>query len=125
MNKLKSVLFGLFLMFPLIAFAAEVVEPDFTASIMQLLGAIQGKASVAVILVAVFQLLRTAPVVGILGKFSGKYLQAIIAGVTALGYVAQAWATSGNLGAAAVEGLFTAGGAMLIYQAIRSIKSSV
>lgn len=124
MKKVMSVLFGLSLMFPLIALANEATQPDFAMTIMSLMDAIQGKASIAVILVAVFQLLRTAPVVGILSKVSGRYLQVVIAASTALGFVAQAWATSGNLGAAAVEGLFTAGGAMLIYTAIRSIKSA-
>lgn len=108
---------------PLMVFAADgAAAPDLTAVILSLLNAIKDKAPVAVILVCVFQLLRTAPVLGILGKLSGKYLQLAIAIITALGYVAEAWARGMSLGAAAIEGLFTAGGAMLIYTAIRSIE---
>lgn len=109
------------LVVPFVAFAADAAQPDLTATILSLLDAVKGKAPVAVILVCVFQLLRTAPVVGILGKLSGRYLQLAIAVITALGYVADAWVKSGNLFSAAVEGLFTAGGAMLIYTAFRSI----
>jgi len=122
MKKLMFMFVGMTFLFPFMAFAADAVQPDFTGSILALLDTIKGKAPIALILVAVFQLLRTAPVVGILGKFSGTYLQVIIAASTALGFVAQAWAASGNIVTAAIEGLFTAGGAMLIYTAIRDIK---
>lgn len=110
-------------LYALTAFASGEVQPDLTLTLLSLLEAIKGNGGVAVILVAVFQLLRTAPVLGILGKFSGKYLQLIIAAATALGYVAKAAAEGKSWGMAAVEGLFTAGGAMLIYTAIREIKS--
>ena len=79
------------------AFAADSAAPDFSLTIIALMEAIKNHGSVAVILVAVFQLLRTAPVVGVLGSVTGKYLQVIIAVSTALGYIAVA-AAQGNLG---------------------------
>lgn len=96
--------------------------PGLGASVMALFQAIQGKAVTAVILMHVFQILRTNEAIGVLGKIglSGKSLQLAIAVLTTLGYVANAWATSGNLGAAAIEGLFTAGGAMLIFDALKA-----
>jgi len=106
------------------AFAADSAAPDFSLTIIALMEAIKNHGSVAVILVAVFQLLRTAPVVGVLGSVTGKYLQVIIAVSTALGYIAVAAAQGKSWGVAAIDGLFTAGGAMLIYDAIRSIKSA-
>lgn len=104
----------------MMAFAAEEV-PALGASVMALFSAIQSKAVTAVVLMHVFTILRTNEAIGILGKLGlkGVGLQVVIAVLTALGYVAQAWATSGDLGAAAIEGLFTAGGAMLIFQAFK------
>lgn len=132
-------LIPLFLMLPLalvavlaflgqfmLAMAADEVPP-LGMAVMALLGAIQGKAVTAVILVHVFQILRTNEAIGILGKLglNGRGLQIAVAVLTTLGYVAQAWATSGNLGHAAIEGLFTAGGAMLIFDAFKASAAAV
>lgn len=103
------------------AYAAEEV-PALGASIMALFTAIQSKAVTAVVIMHVFTILRTNEALGILGKLglSGKGMRVAVAVLTTLGYVANAWATSGDLGAAAIEGLFTAGGAMLIFDAFKS-----
>lgn len=118
----KAALPLLVLFFPLLAFAADA--PDFAGSILAIWTAIQSHAGTALILVPVFQFLRTNEVVGILSKISGKYLQVVIAVLTVLGFVVDAWAKGQGLGAAAIAGLFTSGGAMLIFEAIKSIKSS-
>lgn len=124
MKKLFSIFVGLsLLLISGIALADEVAQPDFTVSVLSLLEAVKGKASIVVILVAVFQLLKTAPVVGILGKVSGKYMQVIIAVTTVGGFIVDSMARGTSLVTAAVEGLFTSGGAMLLYSAIKSIKS--
>ena len=73
------------------------------------------------IAVAVIQILKTNEALGVLGKLGlkGNGLRVATALIVTLGYVAEAWARSGNLGAAAIEGLFTSGGAMLIFQAFK------
>lgn len=121
----KSLIIPLILMalIPVAAFADAPVAPvDFAAVVMALWQAIQNHASTALLLVPVFQLLRTSEVAPLLGWFSGKYLQVVIAIITAIGFVINAWATGQALGQAAITGLFTSGGAMLIYDAIRSIQ---
>lgn len=110
----------------ILAYAAD--EPvGLGAAVMALFGAIQSKAVTAVIIMHVFQILRTNEAIGILGKLglSGRGLQIAVAILTTLGYIANAWATSGNLGAAAIEGLFTAGGAMLIFDAFKANAQAV
>ena len=123
MKKLSLFFFGLFsfLFVGFHALAADGVVPGFAESVGALISSITTKAPFAVVLVAVFQFLRTNEMIGILGKLAGKYLQVAIAVLTALGYVAAAWARGESIGSAAIEGLFTAGGAMLIYDAIRNI----
>lgn len=137
-NLLKKISFPLFLMAPFaflcalalvsnavtMAFADSV--PSISDSLIALFGAIQGHATSAVVLALVFQVLRTNEVIGILGKIGlhGKPLQVTIAVVTALGYVFNAYAKGENLLQAAIEGLFTAGGAMLIYDAVAGVNAS-
>ena len=102
------------------AFGAD--EPvGLGAGLMALFSAIQGKANAAVLVMCAIQILRTNEALGILGKIGlqGNAMRIAVAVLTTLGYVANAWVTSGNLGAAAIEGLFTAGGAMLIFQAFK------
>ncbi len=105
------------------AFADGTAPPAITDSLLALFNAIQGHATAAVVLMFVFQVLRTNEVIGILGKIglAGKSLQVVVAIITALGYVFNAYATGGNLLQAAVEGLFTSGGAMLVYDAMAGI----
>lgn len=117
----KSLPVALLALFPMIALAAEPV-PSLSQSLMALLGAIKDHAVAAVVIMHVFQILRSNEAIGILGKLglSGKTLQVAIAVLTALGYVAEAYARGGNLVSAAIEGLFTSGGAMLIYDAVKN-----
>lgn len=106
-----------------VAFAADnAPAPELSAVLLALWGAIQNHASTAMILVPVFQFFRTGEIVGVLGKFSGKWLQAIIAFFTAGGFVLDAYVKGQPLLQALVTGLVTSGGAMLIYDAIRDIK---
>lgn len=107
------------------ALAADEV-PVLGNSLMALFSALKDKATAAVIVVCVFQVLRTNEVVGVLGKLGlqGRGLQIAIAIITALGYVADAWARGANLLQAAIEGLFTAGGGMLIFNAFKDTVDS-
>lgn len=113
-----AILFG-FLGQLMLAYAADA--PALSDSIMALFLAVKDKASTALILVAVFQVLKTNEALGVLGKIglSGNTLRIVIALITVGGYVVEAYSRSGNLGAAAIEGLFTSGGAMLIFQAFK------
>lgn len=99
------------------AMADGTAPPAITDSLLALFNAIQTHATAAVVLMFVFQVLRTNEFVGILGKIGlkGKGLQMVIAVVTALGYIFNAYAKGENLLQAAMEGLFTSGGAMLIF----------
>jgi hypothetical protein len=105
------------------AMAADPAAPNLTDSIMLLWKAIQDHSGTALILVPVFQILRTNESLGLLSKLGGKGMQIAVALITTGGFIVNAWATGQSLGQAAVTGLFTAGGAMLIYNAIRSIKA--
>jgi hypothetical protein len=108
-----------------VVFADGAMEaPDFTSSLLQVLDLVKEKAAIIPLLVAVFQLLKTAPVTSIIGKLSGKYQQLIVAIVTTGGYVVHALASGQSTFSAVVEGLLTSGGAMLMYDAFRSIKKS-
>lgn len=100
---------------------AEEPLPTLGASLMALFTAIQGKAVTAVILVHVFQILRSNEAIGVLGKLGlkGNGMRVAVAVLTTLGFVASAWATGMPLGQAAIEGLFTSGGAMLLFQAFK------
>ena len=105
------------------ALADGAQPPALTDSILALFNAIKDHAAAAVILYAVFQVLKTNETIGILGKLGlqGKGMQIAVAVITALGYVFNAYIKEGstaNWFQAAVEGLFTSGGAMLIYSAI-------
>lgn len=113
-----AILFG-FLGQLMLAYAADA--PALSDSIMALFLAVKDKASTALILVAVFQVLKTNEALGVLGKIglSGNTLRIVIALITVGGYVVEAYSRSGNLGAAAIEGLFTSGGAMLLFQAFK------
>lgn len=106
----------------MLAWAVDEPLPSLGASLMSLFTAIQGKAVTAVILVHVFQILRTNEAIGILGKLGlkGKAMSVAVAVLTTLGFVATAWATGMPLGQAAIEGLFTSGGAMLIFNALKA-----
>lgn len=95
--------------------------PDLTVVLVALWNAIQNHAGTSMILVPVFQLLRTHEVLGLLSKISGKYLQVVIAVTTTLGFVVDANIKGQSWGAAAITGFFVSGGAMLIFDSIRSI----
>lgn len=97
------------------------VAPDLGASLLALWQAIQNHAGTALILVPVFQILKSNPVMGLLGGLGGKGMQIAVALITTGGFVINAWATGQSLGMAAVTGLFTAGGCMLIYDAFAGI----
>jgi len=110
-------------LFPLYALAADEAAPALVPAIMALWAAIQTKASTSMVLVPAFQILRSKEIYGILEKISGNYLRAVIAIVTSGGYIVEAWSKGGSLVEALISGLFTAGGAMLIFQAFRDIKA--
>lgn len=101
--------------------------PVLGASFIALFDAIKNKAAAAVVIMHVFQILRTHEVFGLLGKIGlqGKGLQIAIAVITALGFVAEAYGKGANLGQALIEGLFTAGGSMLIYDAVKANAAAV
>lgn len=122
MRNLYVVLIGMFT-FVGLSLADSGTAPDLTATLLSLWQAIQTHAGTALILVPIFQILRTHEVLGILGKIGlqGKGLSIAIAVITTLGFIADALATGKSIGVAAVAGLFTSGGAMLIYNAIRGI----
>jgi hypothetical protein len=103
-----------------VAHADGVSPPDLVGSLTGLFNAIKDHAAAAVIIYAAFQVLKTNEVIGILGKLGlqGKGMQITVAALTAAGYVLDAYLKDGNLFQAAIEGLFTSGGAMLVYSAI-------
>jgi hypothetical protein len=117
------VLFSLLLLFVInaVAYAADAVAPGLGESVGALIASITTKAPFAVVLVAVFQILRTNEVLPILGKLTGRYMQVAIAILTSAGYIVSAVVSGKAWGPAAIEGLFTAGGAMVIYDAFRNI----
>jgi len=110
-------------LFPLYALAADGADVALVPAIMALWAAIQTKASTSMVLVPVFQILRSKEIYGILEKISGNYLRAVIAIVTCGGYVAEAWSKGGSIVEAIISGLFTSGGAMIVYTAFRDIKT--
>lgn len=98
-------------------------EPvDLASAVLALFGAIKEKAVFAVVLMHVFKVLRTNESIGILGKIglSGTGMRVAVAVLTVGGYVLNSYLINGNLGQAAIEGLFTSGGAMLLYDAFRA-----
>ncbi len=105
----------------MLAYAAGEL-PSLGESVMALFMAVKDKANGALIAVAVIQILKTNEAIGLLGKLglSGNGLRVATAIIITLGYVAEAWVRTGSLnGAAVIEGLFTSGGAMLIFQAFK------
>lgn len=108
-------------LFPFYAMAADG-EVAIVPAIMALWAAIQAKASTSMVLVPVFQILRSKEIYGILEKVTGNYLRVVIAFVTAGSYVVEAWSKGGSIVEALFSGLLTAGGAMLVYEALRDIK---
>jgi hypothetical protein len=132
MKKINALSLWLFLCSFALLVAVTVAQaadagavPGFGESVSAIITSITTKAPFAVVLVAVFQLLRTNEVLPILSKLSGIYCSIVIAAITVAGYVLNAYLGSHNLGAAAIEGLFTSGGAMLIYDQIRAIPKKV
>ncbi len=104
--------------------AVTVTAPAFGDALANLFAAIKDHGSVAVLVMAVVQVLKTNEVIGILGKVSSKFLPLIIAVLTTVGYVVAAVIAGKSWFQGAIEGLVTSGGAMLIYEAIRQIKVS-
>lgn len=102
--------------------AVTLTAPAIGDALAQLFAAIKDHGSVAVIIMAVVQILKTNEVLGILGKVSSKALPLIIAVVTTVGYVVAAVIAGKSWFQGAIEGLFTSGGAMLIYEGFRKIK---
>jgi len=122
--KKFSVIFVLcFTMFlSVVAMAADEVAPDFGMSIMALFAAFKDKASLAVILMAVFQVLKTVPVTNLIGKLGASYQRLILAIISVGASIIASYQVKQNWISAVVEGLVVAGGAMLIYDAIREMK---
>lgn len=101
---------------------ADDAKPELGKSIWDLIDAVKVGAT-APIIVAAVQLLKTDLVGGLLSKLNANALRLVMAVATVAGNVAASAGSKGWL-AAAVEGLFMSGGAMLIYDTIRSVKSS-
>jgi hypothetical protein len=123
--------FGMLMLFAMVgqcmlAFAADEAPP-LGSSIMALFTAIKDKAVVAVIVMHVFQILRTNEAIGFLGKLglSGNGMRVAVAVITALGFVANAWATGMPVLQALIEGLFVSGGAMVIFDALKKNTENV
>ena len=106
----------------LVALAADETAPDFGMSIMALFAAFKDKASLAVILMAVFQVLKTVPVTNLIGKLGASYQRLILAIISVGASIIASYQVKQNWISAVVEGLVVAGGAMLIYDAIREMK---
>lgn len=123
MKKSTLFIFGLgAFLYSWMALAADPAPvPDLSVVLLALWQAIQNHSATAVTLVPVFQLLRTHEVLGILKPLAGKYLQVVIALATTLGFVVDGVSKGQSWFQAAVTGFFTAGGAMYIYDAFRSI----
>lgn len=96
--------------------------PTLPDALLALFGDIQTHAIAAVVIMHVFEILKTHEVFGILGKIGlqGKALQVTIAVITAAGFVANAYAKGESVVQALIEGLFTSGGAMMIYDAYQN-----
>jgi len=125
---MKTVLFGTWFcatfLFAGLAIAADAgAAPDLTSTILALWQAIQSHSGTALILVPVFQILRTNEMLGILSKLTGRGMQIAVAVITTGGFVVDALAKGQSIGQAAIAGLITAGGAMLIFDAIRLMKN--
>lgn len=97
------------------------------ASVILLFNAIKDHASTAVVVMFVFKILTSHETYGVLGKIGlqGKTLQIVIAILTTLGFCADAWAKGSSIPQALIEGFFTAGGAMLIYDASKTQTAQV
>lgn len=104
--------------------SVTVTAPAIGDALSNLFAAIKDHGSVAVLIMAVVQVLKTNEVIGILGKVSSKFLPVIIAVLTTVGYIVGAVIAGKSWFQGAIEGLVTSGGAMLIYEAIRQIKVS-
>lgn len=111
--------------FSAFADTAPVVSPpiDWVGLLTNLYSAFANHAGTAVVIVAIVQVLKTAPVIGFLSNVEGKYVQLTVALVTTLGYIASAVVTGSSWTQAALTGLLTAGGAMLIYDGYAAINA--
>lgn len=81
--------------------------------------------AIAPIIVAIVQVLRSDTVLGLLNGMNKWWVRLVIVVATVLGNVAYEVAANGKTWlAAAIEGLVMGGGAMAIYDTIKSVKSS-
>lgn len=99
-------------------------DPDLTQSLLALWSAIQNHSGTALLLVPIFQILRTHETLGILSKLSGKWMSVIVAVLTTAGFVVNAKIAGQSLLQAAITGLVTSGGAMMIYDAFKDMNSA-
>lgn len=106
---------------------ADGASPDLPTALGFIFSDITTHAAAAVVIMHVFEVLKTNEVIGILGKIGlqGKPLQVAVAFITAFGFAANAYAKGESIVQALIEGLFTSGGAMLIYNAYQSGASTV
>lgn len=109
---------------PLLAFAVDA-PTDFLGIVLAIWNAIKNHAATAVILVPVIQLLKSHEVLGVLRKIGlqGRAMQVTVAILTVLGFVVDAVVQGQSWPAAAIAGLFTSGGAMLVYNAFKSVSA--
>lgn len=101
---------------------ATTTTPDLGSSIFGLIDAVK-VGSVAPIIVAVVQLLKTDLFGGFLLKINQKYLPLILAVLSVVGNVAVGVVQGKKWLPSAIEGLFISGGAMAIYETVKTIKS--
>lgn len=125
MKFFSYVCFALFFCFTALAdgvATATSTTPDLGSSIFGLIDAVK-VGSVAPIIVAVVQLLKTDLFGGLLLKINQKYVPVVLTVLSVVGNVAVGVVQGKKWLPSAIEGLFISGGAMAIYETVKTIKS--
>lgn len=116
--------FAIGFLYGVVSYAADGAAPDLATALPGLLGAIKDKAGAAVILFFAVEVLKSAPLVGVLGKINQKALLVIVPVLGVLGSVADQVAHQNSSWLMAlVNGLVVSGGAMTIYEALKNSAS--
>lgn len=125
MKFFSYICFALFFCFTALAdgaATATTTTPDLGGAIFGLIDAVK-VGSVAPIIVAAVQLLKTDLFGGLLLKINQKYIPIVMTALTVIGNVALGVAQGKKWLPSAIEGLFISGGAMAIYETVKTIKS--
>lgn len=116
------VLLGFFFTFAALAAGALPEAPDTWTAITGAISAVKVGA-IAPIVVAIVQVLRSNTVAGLLAGVSAWWMRTIVTTFTVAGNIAYEVASGGKTWwLAAIEGLVIGGGAMAIYDTVKSIK---